>query len=169
MLIIFGGLPGTGKTSIAKRLAHQLKAAYLRIDSIEQALRNADPTMKKIGPEGYYVAYALATDNLALGLTVIADSVNSLAITRQDWRDVALKMQTLFIEVELICSDQTVHQARVTERMPDIANHQLPTWQTVITREYEPWLNDHLVIDTATVSIDTAVQIIQQHLALVCE
>jgi hypothetical protein len=68
MIIIFGGLPGTGKTSIAKRLASRLQAVYLRLDSIEQTIRNDDPTLKEIGPVGYQVAYALAADNLSLGL-----------------------------------------------------------------------------------------------------
>ena len=38
MLVIFAGLPGTGKTSIARDLARELGAVYLRIDSIEQAI-----------------------------------------------------------------------------------------------------------------------------------
>jgi predicted kinase len=40
MLIILGGLPGTGKTVIARELARQLGAVYLRIDSIEQVIRD---------------------------------------------------------------------------------------------------------------------------------
>ena len=41
MLIILGGLPGTGKTTIARELARQLGAEHLRIDSIEQAIRES--------------------------------------------------------------------------------------------------------------------------------
>jgi cytidylate kinase len=41
MLIIFGGLPGTGKTAIAQQLARELGAVYLRIDSMEQASATA--------------------------------------------------------------------------------------------------------------------------------
>jgi predicted kinase len=42
ILIIFGGLPGTGKTTLAKALAHRLSAAYLRIDTVEQAMIRAN-------------------------------------------------------------------------------------------------------------------------------
>jgi predicted kinase len=39
-LIIFGGLPGVGKTSIARELAQRIGAVHSRIDSIEQAIGN---------------------------------------------------------------------------------------------------------------------------------
>ena len=42
MLIIFSGLPGSGKSTIAQALAKQLNALYLRIDTIEQAIHKAD-------------------------------------------------------------------------------------------------------------------------------
>lgn len=38
MLIAFCGLPGTGKTTLARSLAHCLQATYRRIDTIEEAL-----------------------------------------------------------------------------------------------------------------------------------
>jgi len=38
-LIAFGGLPGTGKTLIAREVAREVNAVYVRIDSIEQASR----------------------------------------------------------------------------------------------------------------------------------
>lgn len=44
MLIIFSGLPGSGKSTIARALAQRLGAVYLRIDTIEQAIRDAERT-----------------------------------------------------------------------------------------------------------------------------
>jgi len=41
MLIVFAGLPGTGKSSVARELAGKLDAVWLRIDSIEQAIRES--------------------------------------------------------------------------------------------------------------------------------
>ena len=86
MLVILGGLPATGKTAIARELARQLGAVHVRIDTIEQALRHAGVT---VWDHGYRVGYAAAEDNLRLGHTVVADSVNPLEITREAWRDVA--------------------------------------------------------------------------------
>ena len=89
MLIVFGGLPGTGKTTLARALAQELHATYLRIDTIEQALSSSAVLVREVGPAGYLVAYALADANLRLGQDVVADSVNPLAITRDAWRKVA--------------------------------------------------------------------------------
>ena len=74
MLIVFGGLPGSGKTTLAREMARELGAVHLRIDSIEVALKRAG--VEEMRDVGYRVAYAVAEDNLKLGRTVVADSVN---------------------------------------------------------------------------------------------
>ncbi|KTC87041.1 AAA family ATPase [Legionella brunensis] len=167
MLIIFGGLPGTGKTTISKIIAKHLKAIYLRVDTIEQALINLEgyPASLAVGSEGYVISYAVARENLALGLNVVADSVNPIAITRQDWRQVAKQTESDFIEIELICSDEKVHQSRVEGRIADIEGHKLPTWKAVVDRDYEPWESKQLVIDTSKYLIDESVEIIMNFIA----
>lgn len=82
MLIIFGGLPGTGKTTISKEVAKRLKAVYLRVDTIEHNLKNFEgyPDSLVVGSEGYLMSYAIARENLALGLDVIGDSVNPIEV-----------------------------------------------------------------------------------------
>ena len=76
MLIVFAGLPGTGKTTLAQAVARRRRAAYLRIDVIEQALRHSGCLAGEVGAAGYGVAGALAASNLNLGHTVVADAVN---------------------------------------------------------------------------------------------
>ena len=78
MLIVFGGLPGTGKTTLARAFAQERQATYLRIDTVEQALRSSGIVGDDVGPAGYMVAYALAEENLRLGRIVVADSVIQL-------------------------------------------------------------------------------------------
>jgi predicted kinase len=165
MLIIFGGLPGTGKSTIAKQIAQQLKAVYLRVDTVEQTLKQT--TEAEIGPEGYKVCYALAADNLSLGLNVVADSVNALAITRTDWQNVAQKADCPFVEIELVCSDIKLHQSRIESRKADIPGHQLPNWLDVLHRTYEPWDSRSISIDTSKYSVDESVEMILEFLDLV--
>ena len=133
-LIAFGGLSGTGKTAIARELARKLGAVYLRIDSIEQAIRDSGILDKPIEDAGYRVAYALAEENLRAGRTVISDCVNPLQITRDAWVAVADRAGANVVEVEVICSDSKQHRQRVEDRVSDIAGHKVPTWHEVAGR-----------------------------------
>ena len=74
MLFIFSGLPGTGKSTIAKMLSKKISAVYLRVDTVEQAIRSVSEQNQKIGPEGYFVLYELTRENLQLGKVRISRS-----------------------------------------------------------------------------------------------
>src|SRR5437773_12031054 len=105
MLIVVGGLRGVGKTTIGRELAGQVGAVHLRIDSIEQAIRESGVVTVSTDDAGYRVAYGVAEDNLKLGRTVIADCVNPLPITRDAWVAVARRAQVDALEIEITCAD----------------------------------------------------------------
>lgn len=158
MLIALGGLPGAGKSTLARALARRIGAVHLRIDTIEQALRNAGLDVS--GPEGYLAARDLAEDNLRIGHTVIVDSVNPLAITRDYWRETAARLAVELVEIEVVCSDRSQHRVRVESRVTEIPGLVLPTWQQVLDRHYEPWTTAH-VVDTAGCTLeDTLSQVV---------
>jgi predicted kinase len=140
MSVILSGLPGSGKSSIGRELAREIRAVFLRIDSIEGAMPGV------VEDQGYRVAYAVAEDNLRLGMTVIADSVNPLAITRTAWRSVAERSGVRAVEIEVRCSDAAEHRTRVEERG-------WPAWQAVVDREYESWGDGVISIETARRSV----------------
>lgn len=151
-LVIFSGLPGVGKTTLAKGVALEIQAAYIRIDSIEQAMARSVLNIESSEDAGYLAAYDIAKDNLRLGLNVVSDSVNSISLTRDDWFNVGKSNNAHIYEIEIICSDKNEHKRRVEERVADIQGHKLPEWSDVIEREYEEWDRDHLVVDTAFLS-----------------
>ncbi len=146
-LLIFGGLPACGKSTISMGVARQLGAMHLRVDTIEQTLRELG--MGDIGGEGYELAYKIAADNLALGATVVADSVNPISLTRDAWRSVGERANVDVLEIEVVCSDPREHQTRVETREVNIQGLVLPTWRDVLAREYHPWGRKRLVLDTA--------------------
>lgn len=152
-LYIFSGLPGVGKTTLAKKLATYCGATFLRIDNIEQGLR--DLCFLKVQGEGYRLSYRLAKDNLKIGNSVIADSCNPIQLTRKEWQEVAISAKADFINIEIVCSDRQIHRQRVETRVSNIPNLKLPSWQDVLQREYHPWNDERIIIDTANKSIES--------------
>lgn len=157
VLIVLSGRPGVGKTAIATHLARMSGGVHIRIDSIEQALRNAGVHVEG---HGYDVAYAVALDNLRQGRVVIADCVNPLPLTRQAWRATALAASVSAIDVEVICSNAVEHRRRVETRVADIPGHVLPMWDAVVGRDYRVWETERLVVDTARLDASAAAGVI---------
>jgi predicted kinase len=161
MLIVFAGLPGAGKSTIARALAHEIGAVWLRIDSIEQGIRDSALMPASLEDAGYRAAYAVAEGNLRLGLTVVADSVNPAALTRAAWRDAALRAGARVVEVEIICSGNHEHRRRIETRANEVSGLILPDWEATIGRDYRPWDRARVVIDTAGRSVAECVAAIR--------
>jgi predicted kinase len=158
-LIVVSGLPGVGKTSIARALAGRVGTVHLRLDTIEQILLSSQ-LPDDMADAGYCICYALAEDNLWIGRVVIGDSVNALPVTRAAWRALAKRTDARLFEIEVICTDTAEHRRRVETRASDMPDHKPPTWEQVQSRQYEPWSEVDLIIDTATNTVAESVSII---------
>ena len=146
-LFILSGLPGTGKTSFARAFCERVGAAHLRIDTIEQSLRELG---QEVTTQGYNLGFAIAQDMLKAGGMVVADSVNPVHATREGWRRTAEEAGVGRLQIEIICSNRDEHRTRVEARTSDIEGLVLPGWEDVLRRKYEPWQHgDCVTIDTA--------------------
>ncbi len=155
-LIVFAGLPGTGKSTLAQRLALETGAIYLRIDALEQAIRDAGALRADVGPAGYFSAYAVAENNLRLGHDVIIDAANAVEVARKSWRELAAASGARLTEIVITCSDRDEHRRRVEGRGVDVPGLIQPTWAEVVGRAWEPWTGTPHVVDTARRTPDDA-------------
>mgnify|MGYP000487929653 FL=1 len=64
ILSIFSGLSAVGKSTLAMSVVKHFGAVYLRIDTIEQGLK--DLCHIDVEGEGYRLAYRMAVNNLQL-------------------------------------------------------------------------------------------------------
>lgn len=157
VLTVISGLPATGKSTVASALAQHTATPYLRVDRIEQTIVAWSSLVHPVGPVGYAVAHQIAAEQLGLGLDVIVECVNPVAVTRDGWIGTATAAGAAVVEVELLCSDLAVHRRRVETRPSDVEGLVKPTWQEVLSREYETWSRPHLVLDTATMAVEPIV------------
>lgn len=164
MLIVFSGLPGSGKTTLSNTVARRLQTTYLRIDAIESAMwRGGIPDTEATGVAAYAVAYAVADAHLDLRSTVVIDAVNAVEEVRVGWRQLADRHGVQLRIVEVVCADRDEHRRRVERRLPEHDQSVNPTWADVLDREFEPWQDPRLVIDSGH-AVDDCVSRIMAYL-----
>lgn len=144
-LVVFAGLPGVGKSTLAARVARALPAAVLPVDVVDRALD---------GPPGvaaYGVVAALAEHQVEIGLPVIVDAVNPVAAARALWVGIADRTGAPLRIVEVWCGDASEHRRRVEARYAADPSGGWPTWERTLRRqaEYEPYIGRRVVVDTS--------------------
>jgi predicted kinase len=137
---------------LAKNISKILKAVYIRIDTIEQGIR--DLCKFDVQAEGYRLAYKIVEDNLKIGNNVISDQCNPINLTRKEWNEVAIKNNCKYMNIEVLCSNKEEHKNRIENRKAEVENLKLPSWKEVMEREYESWNEKHITIDTANKTIE---------------
>lgn len=148
-LIVLAGLPGTGKSTLARDFAERSGGVWLRVDLIEAAvLASGIPRSFETGLAAYAVARDVARDHLRLGRAVVIDAVNGVEPARTMWRELARECDADRYVVELRCSDPVEHRRRVETRGQPTPPLPAPSWEEVVGREYVPWTEPVLALES---------------------
>jgi len=101
--VIFSGLPGTGKSTLANRLARDLRWPLLRIDDVAGNVpSDAD---YHFWDEKILILLTIAEEQLKLGVSVIADSV-FMGADRVHAQEIASKHSAIFRPIYCFVSDE---------------------------------------------------------------
>ena len=131
-LIVMAGLPGAGKSTIGEIVGARLGATVVSVDPIESAiLRAGIDADQPTGLAAYLVAEEIAEKELDSGRTVIVDAVNAAEAARLQWRDLAERADVRLRVIEVVCSDEAVHRARLEKRERGLPHLEETTWRAV--------------------------------------
>jgi predicted kinase len=152
-LIVFTGLPGTGKTSIAEAMARELGIPVFAKDWLEATLIRCElepiDNSRGLGSAGYELLTTLTEGQLRLGQSVILDSVASTLSIRAEWRALAQTYQAEWRVIECICSDEAAHRDRMKVRQRNIPGWYELDWSDVerVKAYYALWDEERLILD----------------------
>lgn len=152
-LIIFSGLPGTGKSTLAEAIGRDLGIPVFAKDWLEAALLRSKLKStcedKSLGFAGYELLTILAQRQLMLNQSAILDSVAAVKTLRTTWQELAKQNYANYYVIECICSDESIHRARLRERQRNIPGWHELEWSEVerVKGYYSAWEGERLVLD----------------------
>jgi predicted kinase len=149
-LIIFSGLPGTGKSTLAETVGRELGSPVFALDWLLGAIKPFGVlTNENASPIGYELLTTLARRQLMLGQSAILDSVVGLNEQRELWRGLAEEFGAGFYVIETICSDTALHRQRLSGRIRGIPGWHELTWANVekSRANFVAWEGERLIVD----------------------
>jgi predicted kinase len=152
-MIVFSGLPGTGKSALAEALGRHLSIPVFAKDWLEAALIRSEmiPSNpeKALGSVGYQLLTTLAERQLILGQSAILDSVASTQTIRESWYHLSQEYQAKWRVIECICSDESFQRTRLAKRERKIPGWYELSWSDVehVKQYYLPWEGERLTLD----------------------
>jgi predicted kinase len=167
VLIVMSGLPGSGKSTIAERVAARLGAPVLSVDPIESAIIKAGIQKGfETGLAAYLVAAALASEQLKLGISVVIDAVNAEEEGKNNWRELGKKHNLTPIVIDVFVSNVELHRQRIEARVRNLHGINEVTWDKVEARRkhFTAWQEPTLRLDSSgdlNANVSEAVRYIQ--------
>ncbi|MBI5666398.1 MAG: ATP-binding protein [Chloroflexi bacterium] len=148
-LILFAGMPGSGKTTLARLVARRLHVPVFAKDRVQRVLRDHHLADASTG-DGYYLILDMADEQLSLGLSAILDATFPLDHFRTTASEIAARYRANFCAIYCTCSDDAVWRDRMKTRVQYVPGWKPVGWEDVerMRDYYQPWKDNALVADS---------------------
>jgi len=156
-LILIAGLPGVGKTTLARELVERTRAIHFEIDEVKRLVVPEDIVTQEIDPPEYRYKYYAATirrlpELFARSSTqvVIIDETFHLEEFREMWNQAATELDIRLHWIEAVCREATVKERLCLgkDRECHILGDEAFPMYLLFKKMYEPMQTAHEVVDT---------------------
>lgn len=164
-LILIAGLPGVGKTTLAKELANKTEAVHFEIDEVKRKVVPKDMVADAIDPPEYRWQYYSETIRKLPELfaqshsnTVIIDETFHLTEFRDMWQHAADSLKIRLHWIETVCEEETLKERLCVgkDRECHILGDKAYPMYCMFKEKFEPFECTREVVDTCE---DTASQV----------
>lgn len=151
-VLVVGGLPGTGKSTLADLVAQRIGAPSFAGDWLLGVLapHGVLTGLDRASSLAIYhgLLDRLVTRQLMLGQSAVVDCVITDALIT-DWTENAVRFNARVFVVECVCSDTDLHRRRIEGRRRHIPGWHEVGWDHVqrMRSEFPPLDQKHLTID----------------------
>ncbi len=147
MIVLICGLPGVGKTTIAKNLAPLIDAVILSSDKIRKELIPNPTYTKEERKLIYDVMVLIAVYLQNSGTNIILDATFNKEDSRNKVKQRIRVPRDEFFIIECVCPENIIF-SRIKNRKEDYSDADISVYQKM-KKIYEPVKVDHITVDTS--------------------
>ena len=154
MVVIVFGLPGSGKSYFASRLARIVRADYINSDRVRKEMLKRRTYSNQEKETVYHKMLATLKEDQDRGRNAVLDATFHKKETRELFvKEMEERGGIYFIEVT---ADENVTRERLKNKRPD-SEADFEVYK-IISRENEPMRQPHLVLQSTNDNIDEMLQ-----------
>ncbi|GAB4540181.1 MAG: AAA family ATPase [Anaerolineae bacterium] len=165
VLVMLCGLPGTGKSTIARRLATRLPAVVVEADRVRQKLFSPPTYSAWESQQVHRVCHTLIGWYLRRYYHVVYDATNLYEYHRAMVYRLAARSGARLVVAEIIASEEVVRQRLAPRRRRDSASdasgdYSEADWEVYLRmrRRAEPIEHQHITVDTSDGDVERALE-----------
>lgn len=147
-IIIIGGIPGTGKSTLAKALSKELNIPAFSKDELEAAIsKKGLCDSKSTNGIGYEIMSVLSENEIENGNSAIFEFIASRDRVTELWPRL---LEIDYKYIECICSNEDIHRERINSRKRNLEGWYELEWEDVlkIRNSFQPLVLDRLILDS---------------------
>jgi predicted kinase len=161
-LVVMRGYPGTGKSTIARAISTALHAPLIDRDILRQKAVDIFGNLPHVGRFSYELMFALAEEQLSLGLSVVVDTPLTYRTTYEQAKELAQTFHVPMVVVHCQCSPE-VQKRRLEGRVGKVSEFQITSWKEWMQWKprFEDFDDDGCIIDTSNPLDDSLAKVMR--------